>query len=181
MHCGFPAERVMLPPMLRRMWNLSVRTLASHVPPCGTKSFLYGLTGIRVGKKVHISPGVYVADGYRSGLLTLEDFCVLSPYVVLVPSSHPNTSFIADIWEVSKKAPVVIGRGAWIGAGAVILPGVRIGEGAIIGANAVVTKDVPDYAIAVGIPAEVKGDVRQKPVKSQETLEKLKRSLNLRT
>ena len=166
--------------MLRRILNLVMRTLASHVPPSGLKSTLYRWSGIRVGKRVHISPGVYVADGYRSDLVTLRDFCVLSPYVVLVPSSHPNTSFIADIWEVSKKAPIVIGRGAWIGAGAVILPGVTVGEGAIIGANAVVTKDIPEYAIAVGIPAEIKGDVRKKPVKSPEALQQYTKELGLK-
>jgi acetyltransferase-like isoleucine patch superfamily enzyme len=52
-------------------------------------------------------------------------------------------------------SPVVIKDDVWIGYGAVITKGVTIGKGAIIGANAVVTKDIPDYAIAVGIPAKV--------------------------
>jgi acetyltransferase-like isoleucine patch superfamily enzyme len=50
---------------------------------------------------------------------------------------------------------ITIGDGAWIGAGAAILDGVRIGRGAVIGANAVVTADVPDHAVAVGVPARV--------------------------
>ncbi|MDD5623512.1 MAG: acyltransferase [Candidatus Peribacteraceae bacterium] len=150
--------------MLRRIWNLIVRTVASHVPPSGLKSFLVGLSGIRVGKRVHISPGVYIADGFRSGWVELQDQSVLSPYVVLVPSSHPNTSFIAEKWQVSKRAKITVGRGAWIGAGAVVLPGVTIGEGAIVGANAVVREDVPAYAIVGGVPAKVIGDVREKPL-----------------
>ena len=149
--------------MIRRIWNLFIRTVASHVPPSGLKSALTGLSGIVVGSRVHISPGVYIADGYRSGWVELRDQCVLSPYVVLVPSSHPNTSFIAEKWQVSKRAKIVIGRGAWIGAGAVILPGVTVGEGAIVGANAVVREDVADYAIVGGVPAKVIGDVRDKP------------------
>lgn len=52
-------------------------------------------------------------------------------------------------------APVRIGNGCWIGERAVILPGVTIGEKSIIGANSVVTKDIPPYSIAVGIPAKV--------------------------
>ncbi len=48
---------------------------------------------------------------------------------------------------------ITIGHDTWIGHGAVIMPGVRVGHGAIIGSNAVVTKDVADFAIAVGVPA----------------------------
>jgi|TARA_Y100000310_G_scaffold344186_1_gene455613 acetyltransferase-like isoleucine patch superfamily enzyme len=148
--------------MIRRIFNLGIRTLASHIPPSGVKSMLYGMSGLSLGKHVHISHGVYIADGYRSGWVELKDEAVLSPYVVLVPSSHPNTSFIARKWKVSKRAKITIGKGAWIGAGAVILPGVTIGEGAIVGANAVCREDVSDYAIVGGVPAKVIGDVRDK-------------------
>ena len=51
--------------------------------------------------------------------------------------------------------PVLIERGAWIGAGATILPGVCVGTYAVVGAGAVVTKDVPDYAVVVGNPARI--------------------------
>ena len=50
-----------------------------------------------------------------------------------------------------------MGNDVWIGAHSVILSGVKIGNGAIIGANSVVSKDIPDYAIAVGSPAKVVG------------------------
>ncbi len=53
--------------------------------------------------------------------------------------------------------PITIGDDAWIGAHAVVLSGVTIGRGAVIGANACVTKNVPDYAIAAGVPARVIG------------------------
>lgn len=55
-------------------------------------------------------------------------------------------------------AAVTIGRDVWIGAGAVILKGVRVGDGAVIGAGAVVTHDVPDYAKVVGVPARQIGE-----------------------
>jgi len=48
---------------------------------------------------------------------------------------------------------VVIKRGAWIGAGAIILPNVTIGERAVVGAGAVVTRDVPPYTVVAGVPA----------------------------
>jgi len=58
--------------------------------------------------------------------------------------------------------PVVIGFGADIGTNSVVLPGVRVGANAIIGAGAVVNQDVPDYAIAAGVPARVLRDRRDK-------------------
>ena len=58
--------------------------------------------------------------------------------------------------------PIHIKKGAWIGAGASILPGVTIGEYAIVGAGAIVTKDVGDYEVAVGVPAKVVKKLDQK-------------------
>ena len=59
----------------------------------------------------------------------------------------------AAFFEWRESTPISIGHDTWIGHGAVIMPGVTIGNGAIIGSNAVVTKDVADFAIAVGVPA----------------------------
>jgi acetyltransferase-like isoleucine patch superfamily enzyme len=53
------------------------------------------------------------------------------------------------------KGDIVIEDDAWLGVGVVVLDGVRIGKGAVIGAGSVVTRDIPDNAIAVGVPASV--------------------------
>lgn len=63
---------------------------------------------------------------------------------------------LPDVEEVRQGELVEIGNDVWIGANAVILPGVKIGDGAVIGAGAVVTKDVPPYAVAGGVPASVR-------------------------
>lgn len=85
-----------------------------------------------------------------AGGITLEDGVMLGPNVTLLTVNHD----FEDLQIIICK-PVVIKKGAWIGAGATILPGVHIGCHAIVGAGSVVTKDVPDYAVAVGSPARV--------------------------
>lgn len=80
----------------------------------------------------------------------------------------PRVSIMASMHNYQQKSElirsqgtsggdVVIGDDVWIGTNAVVLPGVYIGSGAVVGANAVVNKDIPQYAIAVGIPAKVIG------------------------
>ena len=64
-----------------------------------------------------------------------------------------------DDWELTRTR---VKRGASIGSNATIVAGVTVGSGALIGAGAVVTADVPDYALAVGVPARIIGDVRDR-------------------
>lgn len=64
------------------------------------------------------------------------------------------------------KGPVVIGDDVWLGAGATVLDGVKIGKGCVVGAGAVVTKNLPEYAIAIGIPAKV---IKQRTTPSNQT------------
>src|SRR6185436_12708851 len=86
--------------------------------------------------------------------------CLLSQFCTLVASNHqcgkdaPINTQGAD----RSKCGVVLGDDVWLGAGAIVLPGVRIMTGAIIGAGAVVTEDVPSYEIWGGIPAKKIGE-----------------------
>lgn len=85
----------------------------------------------------------------RGGII-IEDDVMLAANVQLISNNHdPYNRQIITCKKIHIK------KGAWIGAGATILPGVTIGKYAIVGAGAIVTKDVPDYAVVVGTPAKV--------------------------
>ncbi len=87
----------------------------------------------------------------------------IAPYVTLITANHRYESRFSPGKYYGGLEPIVIQDDVWIGERAIILPGVTIGRGAIVGAGAVVTNDVPDYAVVAGNPAKV---VRRRAVKS---------------
>lgn len=99
---------------------------------------LVALERIEIGSDVMLAPRVYVLD---------VDHCF----------SNRSTPISKQGYLVS---PVTLGEGVWIGTGAVEIKGVTIGEGAIIGANSLVTRDIPPYTVAAGIPARV---IKERP------------------
>lgn len=100
----------------------------------GCNAILSSGAGIYIGNSVLIAGNCYIGGGrYISDRLD-------------IPMMEQG---------LYSKGPVVIGDDVWLGAGAIVLDGVKVGKGCIIGAGAVVTKDLPDYAIAIGVPAKV--------------------------
>lgn len=102
---------------------------------------------VDIGKNVYINSNVLLMG--RGGI-TIEDNVMIAANAQIISNNHDPY----DLMVLTCK-PVLICEGAWIGAGATVLPGVRIGRHAVVGAMSVVTKDIPDYAIAVGSPAKV--------------------------
>lgn len=101
---------------------------------------------INIGNNVVVNRSVYL-DG-RIGI-TLKNNISISPEVYIVSMEHdPNDPSFA-----TRGGEVVIDNHVWIGARAIILPGIHIGEGAVVGAGAVVTHDVEPYHIVAGVPA----------------------------
>jgi len=100
-----------------------------------------------VGDRVTVKCGVEVCDA-----LTLEDDTFVGPNVCFTNDTYPRSKQHAPNGEYE---PTVVRRGASIGAGAVILPGVVIGEDAMVGAGAVVYRDVNPGCTVVGNPARV--------------------------
>ncbi len=80
---------------------------------------------------------------------------MIAPHVQIFDSDHGIGRETHVRWQPVQAAPVRICEGVWLCAGVIVLKGVTIGKGAIIAAGAVVTKDIPEWAIAVGIPARV--------------------------
>lgn len=102
---------------------------------------------LKIGKNVVLEADpLFMARGG----ITIEDDAMIAANVQLISNNHDPY----DRWVLPCK-PVLIKKGAWIGAGSTILPGVCVGKYAIVGAASVVTKDIPDYAVAVGNPAKV--------------------------
>lgn len=102
---------------------------------------------IKIGDNVFINSNSLLM---ARGGITVENDVMMAANVQLLSNNHDEYDR-----QVLTCKPIHIKKGAWIGAGASILPGVTIGEYAIVGAGAIVTKDVGDYGIAVGVPAKV--------------------------
>jgi UDP-2-acetamido-3-amino-2,3-dideoxy-glucuronate N-acetyltransferase len=119
--------------------------------------------GASIGARCKISSHSFICEG-----VSIEDEVFVGHGVMFINDRYPRAA--ADgrpqtegDWTL---VPTVVKRRASIGSGAVIMCGVVIGEGALIGAGAVVTHDVPDYALAVGVPSRITGDVRERESKA---------------
>lgn len=102
---------------------------------------------IKVGNNVFINHSLITV---ALGGITIEDNVQIAPRVTMLTANHD-----IEHMNILKTAPIHIKEGAWVGASAVLLPGVTIGEHAIVGAGAVVTKDVESYTVVGGNPAKV--------------------------
>jgi maltose O-acetyltransferase len=108
--------------------------------------------GIAIGKTVSINTGA-ILDG-RGGI-TIGDYVMIGPNVCITSSNHIyKDKTIPTMFLGHVKKPVKIEDEVWIGANATILGDVTIGKGAVVGAGAVVVKDVPENSIVGGVPAK---------------------------
>jgi len=110
----------------------------------------YG-TNTTLGDGVYVNFGLTVIDDYK---VTIGNYVLFGPNVTIAVTNHPihpDRRREGGMFAL----PVVIEDDVWIGANAVIVPGVTIGKGSVIGAGSVVTKDIPSNVIAVGNPCEV--------------------------
>ncbi len=92
---------------------------------------------------------------YAAGGITIGSHVMIAPYVTLITSNHRYKTQRSSEDNCDEFKPIVIHDDVWVGERAIILPGVTVGRGAIVGAGAVVTKNVSEFAVVVGNPARV--------------------------
>jgi acetyltransferase-like isoleucine patch superfamily enzyme len=120
---------------------------------CGGQDWSGGQGGLRLGARSYVGHHCVL---YGAGGLDIGADVLLGPNVTITSQGHQFESLAVPInLQPHLLAAVSIGDGAWVGAGAVILPGVSIGAGAIVAAGAVVADDIPAFHLAAGVPARV--------------------------
>lgn len=131
-----------------------------------------------IGPRVQIAESTvgdytYFAGDASAIYSEIGKYCSIASHVRINPGNHPkwrvtqhhctyrkvqygfDTVNDEDFFQWRREARVVIGHDVWLGHGAIVMPGIKIGTGAVVGSGAVVTKDIPPYGIAVGVPARV--------------------------
>lgn len=134
-----------------------VRCLAINHPDNRTRLKLYRMTNVEIGEGTVVNQGMILEDNYDN-MIVIGDRVSIAPRVTIIAISSPNNSSLQNIPDVQKtllrEGEVRILDDAWIGASAILLPGVTVGRGAVVGAGAVVTKNVENYTIVAGVPAK---------------------------
>ncbi len=119
-----------------------------YVYPGARLSHTYGISA---GRNLMINAGAFI---YGRGGLTFGDHVMIGPNAVIVSSQHRfDDPSVPMVFLGHAADPVTIGSDVWIGANAVILPGVRVADGTVVSAGAVVTRNTEPYSIVGGIPA----------------------------
>ncbi len=147
----------------RFLWSRAkdhwLQVFSRIMPFNGVRVKMQRMRGVRIARDVHIGPMVTIDDVYpyfvsigRGTSIAGNNF-ILTHTKPLEYHSEVSPAFVA---------PVMIGKNVWVAINVTVLPGVTIGEGSIIASGSVVTKSIPPFVFAAGIPAEVKKDISLK-------------------
>lgn len=114
----------------------------------------------------NVSIGRYTSIGCANHII-IEDDVTLAPYVHLTDRNHCYADVKIPIWRqpVECPGPIVIGEQSWLGYGVQVMPGVTIGRHCVIAAGSIVTREIPEFCVAAGIPAKV---IKQYNFKTQK-------------
>lgn len=124
-------------------------------PPFHTN---FGGKHCHFGKKIYANFNLTLVDDTH---IYVGDFTMFGPNVTVATAGHPILPSLREK-GYQYNASVRIGKNCWIGAGAIILPGITLGDNVVIGAGSVVTKDIPSNTVAVGNPCKVLREVNER-------------------
>jgi acetyltransferase-like isoleucine patch superfamily enzyme len=135
-----------------RIWQYAIVLEGARIGDnCNINCHTFIENDVVIGNNVTIKSGVYLWDGMR-----VDDDVFIGPNVTFVNDKYPRSK-----QYLQKFIGVQVLKGATIGAGSIVLCGIRIGRFAMVGAGSVVTKDIPDFALVYGNPAVIKGYVNE--------------------
>ncbi|MDE6728616.1 MAG: sugar O-acetyltransferase [Oscillospiraceae bacterium] len=118
----------------------------------------FGGGHVHFGKFVYANFNLTLVDDTH---IYVGDYTMIGPNVTIATAGHPILPELREkLYQYNMS--VTIGRNCWIGAGAIILPGVTVGDNTVIGAGSVVTKDVPPNVVAVGNPCRVLREINER-------------------
>lgn len=141
----------------------------------GARTRIWAPHHVRMGNQVYLGKDVHIEANCRIG-----DYCLIANRVAIVGRHDHDFSAVGypvrfSLWVGSKRLPspyadeeAVIEDDVWLGYGTIVLTGVTIGQGSVVAAGSVVTRDIPPYSIAAGVPAKVIGKRFEDP----ETIER---------
>lgn len=118
----------------------------------------FGGKHVVLGKNVYANFNLTMVD---DTYIYVGDYTLFGPNVIIATAGHPILPQLREK-GLQYNASITIGKNCWIGAGAIVLPGVKIGDNCVIGAGSVVTKDVPANSVAVGNPCRVLREIGKK-------------------
>lgn len=150
---------------------LALKLVGAHIGPDTVIHSTRFFNAYRLGfRGLEIGPRCFIGDDC---LLDLADRIVMGEHVTLAERvtilTHTNVGYAdhpLQPYFPAFTAPVVLGRGAFVGVSATILPGVTVGEGTFVAAGSVLTEDTPPWSLVAGVPARVLRDVRSSGAQS---------------
>lgn len=117
----------------------------------------FGGAHIHFGKNVYANFNLTCVDDTH---IYVGDYTMFGPNVTIATAGHPLLPSLREK-GYQYNMPVHIGKNCWIGAGAIILPGITVGDNVVIGAGSIVTKDLPSNVLAVGNPCRVLREINE--------------------
>lgn len=114
---------------------------------------------IEIGARSHIGERCFLWAGRTHGRIVIGEDALFGPGVFVIASNYQYADRAIPVMSQPRvEADVRIGRDVWLGTGVIVVAGVTIGEGCVVAAGSVVTRDIPPWSVAAGVPAKVIGE-----------------------